>query len=61
MGILRSWKTRIVHPIPNIPKDTEVRVINVCTNFYGKWVTVEYEGREYDVEPYKLRYVRISG
>lgn len=55
-----DWKTRMMHPIPNIPKDTEVRVIEVWTNFYGRWVRVEYDGRKYDIEPRKLRYVRLG-
>lgn len=53
-----DWKTCTVHPIPNIPKNTEVPVIEVGNNFYGKWVRVEYKGRKYDIEPCKLRYVR---
>lgn len=55
-----DWKTRVMHPIPNIPKNTEVYVVEVWDNFYGKWVMVEYEGRKYDIEPCKLRYVRIG-
>ena len=55
-----DWKTRIIHPIPDIPKDTEVMVIEVWTNFYGKWVRVEYNGRKYDIEPEKLKYIRLG-
>lgn len=34
-----------------IPANTIVEIKNIFTNFYGKYITVEYEGNKLDIRP----------
>lgn len=53
-----DWKSVLAHDIPPIPKGTELRVCEVWQNFYGKWISVMYNGRVYDLSPSSLKYIR---
>lgn len=53
-----DWKTVAAKNIPTIPADTEVVVDGWFSNFYGRWITVYYGGRTYDISPRDLLYVR---
>lgn len=52
-----DWKTRLAHNIPPIPKGTRLDVIETWYNFHGKWVSVMYNGRIYDISPKDLKRV----
>ena len=53
-----DWKTAFAHNISNIPKGTQLEVKKVWQNFYGVWVEVNYGGRNYDISPRQLKYVK---
>ena len=40
-----------------IPSNTELEVLDVLTNFYGKWLEVIYKGLHYYINPSKVEYV----
>ena len=40
-----------------IPANTELEVLDVLTNFYGKWLEVIYKGLHYYIDPSKVEYV----
>lgn len=52
-----DWKTAYVKDIEPIPKGTQLKVVKIWSNFYGKWVQVLYEGRHYDLRPRDLKYI----
>ena len=53
-----DWKSVIAHNIKPIPKGTQVKVNKVWRNFEGLWVEVDYGGRNYDISPRQLKYVK---
>ena len=40
-----------------IPSNTELEVLDVLTNFYGRWLEVIYKGLHYYINPSKVEYV----
>mgnify|MGYP003309451150 CR=1 FL=1 len=52
-----DWKTAVAHSIPPIPKGEYVIFVNVFQNYYGEFMTVEYHGSRYSVNPKNLEYV----
>ena len=40
-----------------IPANTELEVLDVLTNFYGRWLEVIYKGLHYYIDPSKVEYV----
>ena len=52
-----DWKTAYAKDIKPIPKGTQLRVVKIWNNFYGKWVQVLYGGRRYDLRPCDLKYI----
>lgn len=40
-----------------IPVNTELEVLDVLTNFYGRWLEVIYKGLHYYIDPLKVEYV----
>jgi hypothetical protein len=53
-----DWKSVIAHNIKPIPKGTQLKVKSVWRNFEGLWVAVDYDGRNYDISPRELKYVK---
>ena len=55
-----DWKTALAHHIQPIPKDTTLLVHGWLDNFYGRFLQVEYQGRNYSVDPKNLEFLSIS-
>ena len=52
-----DWKTVIAQDKEEIPANTELEVLDVLTNFYGRWLEVIYKGLHYYIDPSKVEYV----
>ena len=52
-----DWKTAIAQDKEEIPASTELEVLDVLTNFYGRWLKVIYNGSLYYIDPHKVEYV----
>lgn len=52
-----DWKTAIAQDKEEIPANTELEVLDVLTNFYGRWLKVIYKGLHYYIDPSKVEYV----
>ena len=53
-----DWKTAIAQGILSIPKGEEVTFIKVLNNFYGSWLNVIHNGREYSIDSRFVEYVK---
>lgn len=58
--INEDWETAIAHNQPAIPPDTEILVKDVIWNFYGQFITTEYDGYYYYLNPKDLLYIRCE-
>lgn len=54
-----DWKTAILQDKKIIPANTELKVLNVINNFYGRWLEVIYNNSLYYINPLKVEYVGI--
>ncbi len=54
-----DWKTAILQHKKIIPANTELKVLDVINNFYGKWLEVIYNNSLYYINPLKVEYVGI--
>ena len=52
-----DWKTAIAQNKESIPPNTELEVIDVFTNYYGRWLEVKYNNSLYYINPLKVEYV----
>ena len=52
-----DWKTAIARNQESIPANTELEVLDVLTNFYGRWLEVIYNGLYYYIDPHKVEYI----
>lgn len=52
-----DWKTAIAQHKEEIPANTELEVIDVLTNCYGRWLEVIYNHSLYYIDPSKVEYV----
>lgn len=52
-----DWKTAIAHHKEIIPASTELEVLDVFTNCYGRWLKVIYDNSYYYIDPSKVEYV----
>ena len=52
-----DWKTAIAQNKEEIPTNTELEVLDVLTNFYGRWLEVIYNNLHYHIDPSKVEYV----
>ena len=52
-----DWKTAIAQNKEEIPANTELEVLDVLTNFYGRWLEVIYNNSHYYIDPLKVEYV----
>lgn len=52
-----DWKTAIIQGKEEIPANTELEVLDVLTNFYGRWLKVIYNGLHYYIDPSKVKYI----
>lgn len=52
-----DWKTAIIQGKEEIPANTELEVLDVLTNFYGRWLKVIYNCLHYYIDPSKVEYV----
>lgn len=51
-----DWKTAIAQHKEIIPANTELEVLNVLTNFYGRWLEVVYNNSHYYIDPSKVEF-----
>ena len=51
-----DWKTAIAQHKEIIPANTELEVLNVLTNFYGRWLEVIYNNSHYYIDPSKVEF-----
>ena len=54
-----DWKTAITQNKKIIPSNTELKVLNVINNFYGRWLEVIYDNSLYYINPLKVEYAGI--
>lgn len=52
-----DWKTAISQNKKEIPANTELEVLDVLTNCYGRWLEVIYNHSLYYIDPSKVEYV----
>ena len=52
-----DWKTAIAQNKKEIPANTELEVLDVLTNCYGRWLEVIYNHSLYNIDPSKVEYV----
>ena len=52
-----DWKTNAIRPKERIPANTELEVVDVFTNYYGRWLKVIYNNSFYYINPLKVEYV----
>lgn len=52
-----DWKTAIAQDKEEIPANTELEVLDVLTNFYGRWLKVIYNDSLYYIDPSKVKYI----
>ena len=52
-----DWKTAIAHHKETIPANTELEVLNVLNNFYGRWLEVIYNNSHYYIDPSNVEYL----
>lgn len=52
-----DWKTAIAQNKKEIPANTELEVLDVLTNCYGRWLEVIYNHSLYYIDPSKVEYV----
>lgn len=52
-----DWKTAIAQNKKEIPANTELEVLDVLTNCYGRWLEVVYNHSLYYIDPSKVEYV----
>ena len=51
-----DWKTAIAQHKERIPANTELEVLNVLTNFYGRWLEVVYNNSHHYIDPSKVEF-----
>ena len=51
-----DWKTAVAQDKEEIPANTELEVLDVLINFYGRWLKVIYNGSLYYIDPSKVEY-----
>ena len=51
-----DWKTAIAQHKEKIPANTELEVLDVITNYYGRWLEVIYNNSLYSIDPSKVEY-----
>ena len=51
-----DWKTAMAQHKEIIPANTELEVLNVLTNFYGRWLEVVYNNSHYYIDPSKVEF-----
>ena len=52
-----DWKTAIAQHKERIPANTELEVLNVINNYYGRWLEVMYNKSLYIIDPSQVEYV----
>ena len=52
-----DWKTAIAQHKERIPANTELEVLNVINNCYGRWLEVIYNKSLYTIDPSQVEYV----
>ena len=52
-----DWKTAIAQHKERIPANAELEVLDVITNYYGRWLEVRYNNSLYSIDPSKVEYV----
>ena len=52
-----DWKTAIAQHKESIPANTELEVLGVYNNYYGRWLEVRYNNSHYYINPSKVEYV----
>lgn len=52
-----DWKTAIAQHKERIPANTELEVLNVINNCYGRWLEVIYNKSIYTIDPSQVEYV----
>ena len=52
-----DWKTAVAQDKEEIPANTELEVLDVLINFYGRWLKVIYNGSLYYIDPSKVEYI----
>ena len=50
-----DWKTQSAKGYPNIPANEEVEVIEIYSNFYGRYVRIKWHDNIYDTYPSYIR------
>ena len=55
-----DWKTALAHHIKPIPKGVEL-VCTIFTNLYGTYLSAEYRGRNYNIDPKICDFVEVIG
>ena len=51
-----DWKTAIAQHKERIPANTELEVLNVINNYYGRWLEVMYNKSIYIIDPSQVEY-----
>ena len=51
-----DWKTAIAQHKERIPENTELEVLNVINNYYGRWLEVMYNKSIYIIDPSQVEY-----
>ena len=55
-----DWKTAMAQNKEIIPKNTELEVIDVIDNCYGRWLEVIYNNSLYYIDPSKVEYIKME-
>lgn len=52
-----DWKTALAQNKPSIPTGTELQVVGVLENLYGRYIEAYYQGSLYYINPRDVDYV----
>ena len=52
-----DWKTAIAKHKETIPANTELEVLGVLENFYGRWLEVIYNNSHYYIDSSNVEYL----
>lgn len=56
---VEGWRTPILQDKKIIPANTELKVLDVINNSYGRWLEVIYNNSLYYIDPLKVEYAGI--